>query len=132
MMTGAFSQNVGKLFSELKLVTDNLFYQCKTTTLMKTTTIFVITVVVVVVVYVCLREGEAHFDNVTKKVLLQNFQDLASIHNWIHHLVSYKHNTCLIPTPLQNHFSTRLEKIPCAQTLPSHEENSQVQEVKFL
>ena len=24
MMTGAFSQNVGKLFSELKLVTDNL------------------------------------------------------------------------------------------------------------
>ena len=29
MMTGAFSQNVGKLFSELKLVTDNLFlYWC--------------------------------------------------------------------------------------------------------
>ena len=27
MMTGAFSQNVGKLFSELKLVTDNLFMQ---------------------------------------------------------------------------------------------------------
>ena len=25
VMTGAFSQNVGKLFSELKLVTDNLF-----------------------------------------------------------------------------------------------------------
>ena len=25
MTTGAFSQNVGKLFSELKLVTDNLF-----------------------------------------------------------------------------------------------------------
>ena len=24
-MTGAFSQNVGKLFSELKMVTDNLF-----------------------------------------------------------------------------------------------------------
>ena len=27
MTTGAFSQNVGKLFSELKLVTDNLFIQ---------------------------------------------------------------------------------------------------------
>ena len=26
MMTGAFSQNVGKLFSELKLVTDNLLF----------------------------------------------------------------------------------------------------------
>jgi len=25
MMTGAFSRNVGKLFSELELVTDNLF-----------------------------------------------------------------------------------------------------------
>jgi len=25
MMTGAFSRNVGKLFSKLKLVTDNLF-----------------------------------------------------------------------------------------------------------
>ena len=26
MTTGAFSRNVGKLFSELKLVTDNLLY----------------------------------------------------------------------------------------------------------
>ena len=26
MTTGAFSQNVGKLFSELKLVTDNLLF----------------------------------------------------------------------------------------------------------
>ena len=26
MMTGAFSRNVGKLFSELKLVTDNLLF----------------------------------------------------------------------------------------------------------
>ena len=26
MMTEAFNQNVGKLFSELKLVTDNLFF----------------------------------------------------------------------------------------------------------
>ena len=26
MTTGAFSQNVGKLFSKLKLVTDNLLY----------------------------------------------------------------------------------------------------------
>ena len=26
MVTGAFSRNVGKLFSELKLVTDNLFF----------------------------------------------------------------------------------------------------------
>jgi len=25
MMTGAFSQNISKLFSELRLVTDNLF-----------------------------------------------------------------------------------------------------------
>ena len=28
MTTGAFSQNVGKLFSELKLVTDNLLFIC--------------------------------------------------------------------------------------------------------
>ena len=27
MTTGAFSQNVGKLFSELKLVTDNLLFR---------------------------------------------------------------------------------------------------------
>ena len=27
-MTGAFSRNVGKLFSELKLVTDNLLFIC--------------------------------------------------------------------------------------------------------
>ena len=29
MTTGAFSRNVGKLFSKLKLVTDNLFLQQK-------------------------------------------------------------------------------------------------------
>ena len=31
MMTGAFSRNVGKLFSELELVTDNLFLHLEET-----------------------------------------------------------------------------------------------------
>ena len=48
MTTGAFSQNISKLFSELKLVTDNLLF------------IYVLTVKLWVCVFSGVRDVDAH------------------------------------------------------------------------